>query len=104
MSCSLGPGVEFSSGGIDKPYGSWKRSDGTSIMCWKYWQSTLQFVANGLTVNSYPAHCTVYTYVKGEAAKVSINGQQILPHGSKMDACLGSADNIDVGVQRIYLG
>jgi uncharacterized Zn-binding protein involved in type VI secretion len=71
-------------------------------MCWKYWQSTLQFVGAGMTVNSYPAHCTVHTIVKG-TAKVSINGQQILPQGDVLDACLGSAENIDVGVQSIYI-
>ncbi|EGP87037.1 unnamed protein product [Zymoseptoria tritici ST99CH_1A5] len=106
---ALGPGVSFSSGGLRPPYGHWQRRDDTQVMCWHYWQSTLQFVGAGMTVNSYPAHCTVWILTKGSTARVRVEGvngaqPQYLPEGNKVEGCYGSYQNTDVGLISIWRG
>ncbi|GIZ45084.1 hypothetical protein CKM354_000826700 [Cercospora kikuchii] len=63
----LAKGITFrGGGGITPRYGAWKRSDGTQIMCWLYWQHVLQFTGNGVVFNSYPAHCTVFIHIDNQ--------------------------------------
>lgn len=102
---SLGPNIRFSRGGLTDPWGAWLRQDGSKVYCWRYWQSTLQFLGPDLTVNSYPAHCTVYTeIIRGSRTRVSIGDTQILPtRDGKNHVCLGSSASVKIGVQRIWI-
>lgn len=56
---------------VNKPVGGFSLAatfpldDGTHVEVYRYWQSTIQWTANGGTVNSYMAHGVDYTCVKG---------------------------------------
>lgn len=100
--CSLAKGITFrGGGGITPRFGAWKRSDGTQIMCWLYWQHVLQFTGNGVVFNSYPAHCTVFIHIDNQVGgKFTVGGQS---YQGIFQKCLGSSTNIDVGIQYLSL-
>ncbi|KAF7190854.1 hypothetical protein HII31_08013 [Pseudocercospora fuligena] len=63
----LAPNVTYIKGGLTPPIGHWNRSDGSIVWAWNYWQSTLLFSGKCGSITTYPAHCTIYTCVKGYA-------------------------------------
>lgn len=48
------------------------------VWAWPRWQSTLLFTAPGGSVDTYPAHCTVYTCVKGSLYVKNYDDGQVI--------------------------
>lgn len=61
----LSPNVKFIKGGLKPFIGHWIREDLSQVYAWNYWQSDLLFTGPGGSLLTYPAHCTIYTCVKG---------------------------------------